>query len=132
MISSVLLGLVAFFQPTWPVVLIYLILLAGGFFRSLQFTAYNALAYADIPRPRMGFATGFYATVQQVSMTLGVSVGAASLTVTMALTGTHEPQLRDFAIAFLVVAALSLSSLPVSLLLPRDAAQELSGHVRRG
>jgi hypothetical protein len=112
--------------------LIYLVLLAGGFFRSLQFTAFNALAYADIPRPKMGFATGFYATVQQVSATLGVTVGAASLTVTMALSGMHEPQLQDFATAFLVVAAFSLCSLPLSLLLPRDAAQDMSGHVRRG
>ncbi len=130
-ISSVLLGMVAFFQPTWPVALIYLILLAGGFFRSLQFTAYNALAYAEIPRPKMGFATGFYATVQQVSATLGVTVGAASLTITMALSGAHEPQLRDFATAFLVVAAFALCSLPVSLLLPRDAAQDVSGHAGR-
>jgi len=130
-ISSVLLGMIAFFQPTWPVALIYLILLAGGFFRSLQFTAYNALAYAEIPRPRMGFATGFYATVQQVSATLGVTVGAASLTITMALSGAHEPQLRDFATAFLVVAAFALCSLPVSLLLPRDAAQDVSGHAGR-
>jgi len=128
----VLLGMVAFFQPAWPMVLIYAILLAGGFFRSLQFTAYNALAYADIPRPRMGFATGFYATVQQVSMTLGVSIGAASLTVTMALSGAGEPRLADFATAFLVVATISLCSLPVSLLLARDAGQDLSGHVRRG
>jgi MFS family permease len=131
-VSSVLLGMVALFQPGWPVALIYLILLAGGFFRSLQFTAYNALAYADIPRPKMGFATGFYATVQQISMTLGVSVGAASLMVTMAMSGAQEPRLADFATAFLVVASLSLCSMPVSLLLPRDAAQELSGHVRRG
>ncbi len=130
-ISSVLLGMVAFFQPTWPVALIYLILLAGGFFRSLQFTAYNALAYAEIPRPKMGFATGFYATVQQVSATLGVTVGAASLTITMALSGAHEPQLRDFGTAFLVVAAFALCSLPVSLLLPRDAAQDVSGHAGR-
>lgn len=130
-ISSVLLGMVAFFQPTWPVALIYLILLAGGFFRSLQFTAYNALAYAEVPRPKMGFATGFYATVQQVSATLGVTVGAASLTITMALSGAHEPQLRDFATAFLVVAAFALCSLPVSLLLPRDAAQDVSGHAGR-
>jgi EmrB/QacA subfamily drug resistance transporter len=131
-ISAVLLGMVALFTPAWPLPLIYLVLLAGGFFRSLQFTAYNALAYADIPRERMSSATGFYATVQQVSMTLGVSAGAASLTVTMALVGAHEPRLADFATAFIVVAAISMASLPVSLLMPRDAARELSGHPGRG
>lgn len=132
LISSLLLGLVAFFRPGWPIAIIYVILLTGGFFRSLQFTAYNALAYAEIPRPRMAFATGLYATVQQVSMTLGVSVAAASLTVTMAIAGVQEPRLIDFAIGFLIVAGISLCSLPVSLLLHRDAGQELSGHSGRG
>ncbi|MCC6716620.1 MAG: MFS transporter [Acetobacteraceae bacterium] len=127
-ISSVLLGLIAFFTPGWPVVLIYAALLAGGFFRSLQFTAYNALAYSEIPRAQMGLATGFYATVQQVSSTLGVSIGAASLTLTMVLAGAHAPRLADFATAFLVVACISLCSLPVSLLMPRDAARDVSGH----
>ena len=127
-VSSVLLGAVAFFQPSWPAILIFVVLLAGGFFRSLQFTAYNALAYADIPRPQMSQATGLYATVQQVSSTLGVTVGAASLTITMALSGAASPILADFATAFLVVAGLALCSLPVSLLLPRNAAQDVSGH----
>ena len=127
-ISTVLLGAVAFFQPGWPMALIYVVLLAGGFFRSLQFTAYNALAYSDIPRARMGLATGLYSTVQQVSVTLGVSAGAASLTVTMAMSGSHTPGLADFSTAFLVVACMSMGSLPVSLLMPRDAAREVSGH----
>ena len=131
-VSTLLLGTVAFFTPGWPVVLIYLALLAGGFFRSLQFTAYNALAYSDIPREQMGFATGFYATVQQLSMTLGVTVGAASLTVTTAMAGVNAPRLADFAVAFLVVACVSMCSLPVSLLMPRDAGRELSGHPGRG
>ena len=130
-VSSLLLGAIALFQPGWPAVLIFTILLAGGFFRSLQFTAYNALAYAEIPRPRMGLATGLYATVQQVSSTLGVTIGAASLTITMALANTHTPQLTDFATAFLVVACFALASLPVSLVLPRNAAQDVSGHSGR-
>ncbi len=127
-ISALLLGMIALFRPGWPIALIYVVLLGGGFFRSLQFTSFNALAYADIPRELMSAATGFYATVQQVSMTLGVSAGAASLLITMSLAGAEVPRLADFSVAFLVVASFSLLSLPVSLLLPRDAAEELSGH----
>ena len=56
-VSSLLLALSAAFQPGWPVFLIMAVLLVGGFFRSLQFTAYNALAYADVPRARMSAAT---------------------------------------------------------------------------
>jgi EmrB/QacA subfamily drug resistance transporter len=131
-LSSVLLGLVALFRPSWPVMLIYVILLTGGFFRSLQFTAFNALAYAEIPRHRMSSATSFYATVQQVSMTLGVSAGAASLTISMSLGAHSVPILSDFSIAFFVVACIAIISMPVCLLMPRGAGTEMSGHHRAG
>ena len=64
-LSAVLLGLCAAFRPAWPAAAIYAVLLAGGFFRSLQFTAYNALAYGEIPRARMSAATSLYSTIQQ-------------------------------------------------------------------
>ena len=54
-------------------------LLVGGFARSLQFTAFNTLAYADVPRARLSAATSLYATLQQVSLTLGITAGAAAL-----------------------------------------------------
>ena len=127
-LSAVLLSLCAWFSPNWPVFLIYTALLTGGFFRSLQFTAYNALAYADVPRERMSSATGFYSAMQQISLTIGVSVAAASLTVTMALTDHDLPLLGDFSIAFLVVSFISLSAAPFALAMPRGAATELSGH----
>ncbi len=131
MLSAILLGLIGLFRPDWPTALIYTILITGGFFRSLQFTAYNALAYADIPRAQMSAATSLYATVQQVSVTLGVSAGAASLTISMAAAGHPAPELGDFTIAFMVVACSTLLSTPVSLLMPRNAGTELSGHTGR-
>lgn len=129
-LSAVLLGLCAWFTPLWPVAFIYLVLLSGGFFRSLQFTAYNALAYADVPRERMSAATSFYSAMQQISLTLGVSVAAASLTVTMALSGHDAPLLADFSAAFVMVAFISLLAAPTALLMPRNAAAEMSGHRR--
>jgi EmrB/QacA subfamily drug resistance transporter len=130
-IAAVLLGLCGAFRPTWPVALIYLVLLAGGFFRSLQFTAYNALAYGEIPRARMSAATSLYSTLQQVSLTLGVSIAAATLTVTMALNGHTGPRLIDFSLSFLVVALVSLAAAPLSLTMPRDAADDVTGHRER-
>ncbi len=127
-ISAGLLGVCALFRPTWPVAWIYLALLIGGFFRSLQFTAYNAVAYADIPRERMSAATSLYSTIQQVSLTLGVSVGAGVLELSMGATGHRTPQVVDFSAGFLVVAAVSMMAAPVTLLMRRDAAEEMSGH----
>ena len=45
----------------------FLVLLAGGFFRSLQFTALNALCYADVPQESMSNATSFAAVGQQLA-----------------------------------------------------------------
>ena len=49
LIATLLLALTAAFRPSWPIVAIYLVLLLNGFFQSLQFMAYNTIAYADVP-----------------------------------------------------------------------------------
>ena len=74
-LSAVMIGLCAAFRPTWPAAAIYAALLIGGFFRSLQFTAYNTLAYGDVPRSRMSSATSLYVTCQQLAATIGISAG---------------------------------------------------------
>ncbi|MCW3473654.1 DHA2 family efflux MFS transporter permease subunit [Limobrevibacterium gyesilva] len=127
-ISALLLALSAAFRPSWPLFAIYVVLLSGGFFRSLQFTAYNALAYADVPRERMSAATSLYSTIQQVSLTFGVSAGAGALVISMALSGNEAPQLPDFSWAFIAVSFISLTAAPLSLFMPRSAATEMSGH----
>ena len=132
MLSAALLGLCSAFRPAWPVAAIYLVLLAGGFLRSLQFTAYNALAYGEIPPDRMSAATSLYSTIQQLSMSLGVTISAAALTVAMRFGNHAEPGLADFSLGFLVVALFSFSAAPFSLMMPRDAASDVTGHRVRG
>jgi EmrB/QacA subfamily drug resistance transporter len=125
------LAAMACFRPSWPIALIYVILIAGGFLRSLQFTAYNTIAYADIPRARMSAATSLYSTLQQLSLTIGISIGAAALEFARSLSGTTNPALSDFTVAFLVVAACSLAATPLALKLPATAGDEMSGHTAR-
>ncbi len=125
--SGISLLICAAFRPAWPIVAIYAVLLTGGLFRSLQFTAYNTIAYADIPPGRMSAATSLYATLQQVSLTLGVTAGAAELEVAMLTHGNARPALVDFSAAFIVIALVSLLGAPISLLMPRTAGAELSG-----
>jgi EmrB/QacA subfamily drug resistance transporter len=126
-IASVFLGLLAAFRPSWPLSAIYAVLLAGGFFRSLQFTAYNTIAYADIPRQRMSAATSLYSTIQQLSLTIGISAGAAALQLSSWLGGHEHPSLSDFSAALLVVAFVSFLCAPAALIMPRDGGAELSG-----
>jgi EmrB/QacA subfamily drug resistance transporter len=116
LLSAVMIGLCAAFRPTWPAAAIYAALLIGGFFRSLQFTAYNTLAYGDVPRSRMSSATSLYVTGQQLAATIGISAG-----------GHVTPQPIDFSHAFLVVALFTLAAAPIALLMPRNAGDDLTG-----
>jgi hypothetical protein len=127
LLSAVMIGLCAAFRPTWPAAAIYGALLTGGFFRSLQFTAYNTLAYGDVPRSRMSSATSLYITCQQLAATIGISAGAVSLELSMVATGHAVPQPADFSAAFLVVATFTLVAAPIALLMPRNAGDELTG-----
>jgi EmrB/QacA subfamily drug resistance transporter len=127
LLSGTMLALCAAFRPAWPVAAIYAVLLVGGFFRSLQFTAYNTLAYGDVPRSRMSAATSLYMTGQQLAATIGVSAGALALEVAMRLSGDHPARPPDFSLAFVAVACMPLVAAPISLLMPRDAGDDLTG-----
>ena len=128
--STIFLAAIASFRPSWPTVAIYAVLLTGGFFQSLQFTAYNTIAYAEIDRSRMSSATSFYTTFQQLMLTLGICTAAASLAASLAITGHDHPLLSDYSAAFAVVALVSLAASPTCSRLPRDAGDELSGRLR--
>ncbi len=124
---AVALAVYATFRPGWPVAALYGVLMFNGVLRSVQFTAFNAVAYADVPPARMSAATTLYSMLQQVSLTVGIPVSAFVLQVSRAGSGHAVPVIADFALAFLVVAAISALAGPASLLLPRDAGQEMSG-----
>jgi MFS family permease len=121
----------AAFRPWWPTWTICAVLLAGGFFMSLQFTAYNTVVYDEIPRERMSAASSFYATFQQLMLSLGICVAAMSLHVSMVVGDREHPALQDFSAAFLVATAVALLALYWNAKLPADAGTEISGHRSR-
>ena len=127
-LATLLLALSAAFRPDWPLPLIYGVLIANGFFQSLQFMAYNTIAYADVPREQMSAATSFYTTFQQMSLTLGIALSAAGLAASIAVNGHAEARLPDFSVAFLFVAAISLMAPLLATRLDKDAGDALSGH----
>lgn len=126
-IAAISVSVCALFKPDWPVWLMDILLFVAGFFRSLQFTAYNSIAYGDIPRARMSAATTLYATVQQLSLTLGVVVGAATLEVSAWAGGHHAPTQSDYIIAFLTISFIALCGTPFCARLPANAGEQLSG-----
>ena len=131
LLCSCVLAAYAAFRPGWPLAALYGVLILGGMLRSLQFTAYNAVAYADVPAERMSAATTLYAMLQQVSLTVGIPISAGVLSMTRA--GPHAaPVTADFALAFLVVAGISALAAPAGLLLARNAGQAMSGARMKG
>lgn len=115
------------FTPSTPHWIILSILLVGGFFRSLQFTALNAISYADVARPDMSQATAIASVVQQLSASIGVALAALVLEIVQALRGDATLVAADFSIAFFVMALLALASVLSHAGLPRDAADEVAG-----
>lgn len=126
--AAIAMSLCALFQPSWPTIVMNLILFAGGFLRSLQFTAFNAIAYGDIPRSRMSAATSLYSTIQQLSLTMGIVIGAAMLDFTTTLLHHPNPTKPDYALAFLTVSAIGLLASPLCAKLPANAGAAMSGH----
>jgi EmrB/QacA subfamily drug resistance transporter len=127
LISSGGYAVCALFRPAWPVAAIFAVLTVCGFFMSFQFTAYNTIAYDEIPASRMSSATSFYATFQQLMLSLGICVGAGALRVGMLATHSVTPRLIDFTLAFLVVTAISALATIWHLQFARDAGDQMSG-----
>jgi hypothetical protein len=86
------------------------LLLIGGFLRSMQFTALNALTYSDIVRADTSNATTFYAVAQQFSLSAGVAVAAFVLEAVQAWRGEAIIAADDFSIAFVIVAGIAMLS----------------------
>jgi EmrB/QacA subfamily drug resistance transporter len=131
-ISALSVLVCAFFGDATPFELIFVILLIGGFFRSLQYTALNSIAFADISAPRMSAATSFSSMVQQISNGMGVAFAAVALNLVLVSRGHSltEIPLGDIALTLLVMAAVTLTSCFYFARLAPNAAAEVSGHRR--
>ena len=128
-ISAAFIAATGLFEAATPAPLILAVLLLGGFFRSLEFTSINALAYADVPRERMSRATSFASMAQQLSLSVGVGTGALILHIVMSLRGGAATAAGDFAPAFFVVAGISALAAFVFWRLPPDAGAEVAGRL---
>ncbi|MBO0732932.1 MAG: MFS transporter [Methylocapsa sp.] len=126
-VSAVILGCYGLFTLATPVVLMMSILFIGGFFRSLEFTSINAIAFAEIDAPRMSRAVSFASAAQQLSLSLGVAAGAGALQGFAFLgPGRDVFALGNFRLAFAAMALVSLAAVAAFLRLPRDAGTELT------
>jgi EmrB/QacA subfamily drug resistance transporter len=126
LIAAAFVAMPAAFTAQTPVWLMTVLLLVSGFFRSLQFTSVNALAFADVPVDGLSRATTFTSVAQQLSLSAGISLGAIALETTTRLTG-GAIDAAAFWPAFLTVGLITLAAtIPLSRLQP-EAGAELAG-----
>jgi EmrB/QacA subfamily drug resistance transporter len=127
LVSAVFIAACASFVHGMPFAAMIVILLIGGFFRSLQFTSVNTIAYAEVEPPVMSRATSMVAAFQQLSLSTGVAVGALVVEITLRLKHSPAMGVTDFPPAFLAISLLSAAAALIFMQLPTDAGAELSG-----
>jgi hypothetical protein len=126
LISAALVAACATFTPGVPFAWIIAVLVVGGFFRSLEFTSLNTIAYADVDQRRMSRATSLVAVAQQLSISTGVAIGALAVDLTLRWRGHATITAADFQPAYIVIALISACAFFVFVRLPPDAGAELA------
>ena len=126
LVAGLLIAAPAFFTATTPYALVAGVLLVGGFFRSLQFTSANSLAFADLDQKQMSQATSITSVAQQLALSTGVAVAALALDATRYARGDLTLVAADFGPAFLFVGFVSMCSVLFFLRLPNDAGWALT------
>jgi EmrB/QacA subfamily drug resistance transporter len=121
----------AFFTSATPWFVIIAVLTMTGFFRTLQFTCMSALTYADLEPARMSNGTSIASVAQQISMSLGVAVGATVLHIATELGGGGTPTKAAFLPTLLFVGVIPILAIYFFAQLSPGAGEEMSGHRRK-
>lgn len=118
----------ALLGPASPVGLVVVVLVISGICRSVLFTAYNSLAFADVPSADMTHANTLAATLQQLSIGLGLTVTALALRLAqplsraLGITGPAGP----YRVAFVLMALILVAPVIQSARLPRQAGSAVT------
>ncbi|MDP9937514.1 EmrB/QacA subfamily drug resistance transporter [Paenarthrobacter nicotinovorans] len=125
--SAVTFALCAFLSPQTPEPLIFALLLFSGAFRSIGFSAYASVQYADIVPGQLPSANAISATLVQLAAAAGIAVGALFLRLFDATRMFGPDHAGAYKGAFIAMAVLMLISTVDSLTLHRHAGAEVSG-----
>jgi MFS family permease len=108
--------------PQVPLPVLVVLLIASGVFRSIGFSAYNTLQFADVEPAETNNANTLASALQQVAVALGLAAAAvfvrASTAVSEGVTGSAAAGYHG---AFVLAAALLLLPLIGALRLPHGA-----------
>ncbi|SDA88689.1 DHA2 family efflux MFS transporter permease subunit [Mesorhizobium qingshengii] len=128
LIASASIMACAAISPQTPQAMVIVLMLLAGLSRSMQFTALNTLAFADVAASQRSSAATLSSMLQQMAMLFGVAVAAAILNLSQIARDRTALDLLDFRIAFLVIGSIGLVASFRFLALPQAAGAEVSGH----
>ncbi|TVT18640.1 MFS transporter [Amycolatopsis acidiphila] len=106
--------------PLW---LILAVLFVSGVFRSIGFTAYNTLQFADVGKAELPSANTLAATSQQLAAGLGVALGALALRVGVPIAG--DAGTGAYRVAFVILAAAMAACALEVVRLPAGAGDQV-------
>ncbi|MCM0614500.1 MFS transporter [Paenarthrobacter sp. MSM-2-10-13] len=129
--SAVTFALCAFLDAQTPEPLIFTLLLFSGAFRSIGFSAYASVQYADIIPGQLPSANAISATLVQLAAAAGIAVGALFLRLFETTQVFGADHVAAYKGAFIAMAVLMLISTVDSLTLHRHAGAEVSGGAKR-
>ncbi|MGU3409826.1 MFS transporter [Microbacterium sp. M1A1_1b] len=108
----------AFLAPTTPFWLLAVLLVVSGAARSVGFTAYNTIAFADVEQADMTPANTLSSTLQQTAAGFGVAVAAVVIRAAAGLGGSGP-----YVVAFWVIAVLLVVACLEGVLMSRTAGE---------
>jgi EmrB/QacA subfamily drug resistance transporter len=129
-LAALSLAAMSLLTPETPYWIIVAVLFASGLVRSLQFGAINTLSFADVPKQQMSGASTLSSTVQQLTIGMGVALGAIALRIATWLHGHGAQSVTnaDFSVAFLLVSVVGFASIVDVFGLDARAGAHVSGH----
>ncbi len=127
-ISGLSIMALALIAPGIPFAVCAVMLFISGASRSMEFTSLQTLTFADVPDELRTGANAFAAMLQQLGFSLGVALGAVTLSVSMALRHGKTLNITDFRWAFLIAGLIGLTPVLSFMRLAHDAGAEVSGH----
>jgi len=113
--------------PGTPTVAVVGLLVISGAARSVGFTAYGTIMFADVDERHLASANTLSSTVQQLAGGLGVAVGVLGLQIGGAIGWFGSSPTTPYRITFGLLAALTLTALPEAFRLGGRAGHQLRG-----
>ena len=140
LIVSTTMLLFAVIGPGTPLPALVLLLVISGAARSVGFTAYGTIMFADLDQQQMTPGNTLSSTIQQLAGGLGVAIGALGLQIGALIDGVggpngleglngfeglSDPAIMPYRITFVLLAALTLTIVPEAVRIGPDAGHQL-------